>query len=54
MSVKGFDHCVIYGTEQLKASSMSILEEMAKLRFISSMKSLQVFKFYFTDMRKCT
>lgn len=39
MFVKGFNHGVIYGIEELKASSMSNLEEMAKLRFISSKKS---------------
>lgn len=31
MFVKGFNHKIIYGIEKLEASSMTNLEEMAKL-----------------------
>lgn len=33
MFVKGFNHGVLYSIENLKASSMSYLEEMAKIYF---------------------
>lgn len=53
MFVKGFNHGVIYRIEELKASSMSNLKEMAKLRSFLLRSHVQAFKFYFTDMRKC-